>query len=104
MRYAIRLMFANTGIVPAARSCLVLFTDSEGIRHAVEITASTRYEAAVLALGEFRRRGFADATFGPATNLTVRVRQPEMSHTVSVGQLKSWRQKSKRARDEESST
>jgi hypothetical protein len=79
--------------------------DSEGI-HAVEITGSTLYEAAVLALAEFRRCGFADAMFGPATKMTVKVRQPEMSHTVSVSRLKSWLdgsgKRSLRARDEES--
>jgi hypothetical protein len=26
---------------PAARTCLVSFTDSEGIRHAVEVSASS---------------------------------------------------------------
>jgi hypothetical protein len=36
----------------------------------VEITASSLFEAAVLAMAEFRRHGFADATFGPATKLT----------------------------------
>jgi len=76
--------------VPTARSCSVSFTDSEGITHTVEISASTLYEAAVLALEEFRRHGFADATFGPGTKLTVKVRQPELSHVVSVGRLRSW--------------
>lgn len=47
------------------------------------------YEAAVLALVEFRRGGFAEATFGPATRLTIRVMQPETEHTVSVGKLQS---------------
>lgn len=56
--------------VPTARSCSVSFTDSEGISHAVVITASTLYEAAVLELAEFRRCGFAEATFGPGTKLT----------------------------------
>jgi hypothetical protein len=56
----------------------------------VNITATTLYEAAALALAEFRRCGFAEATFGPATKLTVKVHQPEMSHTVSVSRLKSW--------------
>jgi hypothetical protein len=28
-----------------------------------------------------------DATFGPATRLTIRVKQPETEHTVSVGKL-----------------
>lgn len=73
-----------------ARSCSVSFKDSEGITHAVEITASTLYEAAVLAMAEFRRCGFAEAMFGPATKLIVKVRQPEMSHVVSVGKLKAW--------------
>jgi hypothetical protein len=31
-----------------------------------------------------------EAMFGPGTKLTVRVRQPEMSHTVSVARMKSW--------------
>ena len=70
-------------VLPTARSCSVSFTDSEGITHAVEITASTLYEAAALALAEFRRCGFAEPTFGPATKLTVRVRQHEMSHVVT---------------------
>lgn len=47
------------------------------------------YEAAVLALVEFRRGGFAEATFGPATRLTIRVMQPETEHTVSVGKLQT---------------
>jgi hypothetical protein len=55
----------------------------------VDIAATTLYEAAALAFAEFRRCGFVKA-FGPATKLTVKVRQPEMSHTVSVSRLKSW--------------
>lgn len=39
-------------LVPTARACLVSFTDSEGIRHAVEVTASSLYEAAALAIAE----------------------------------------------------
>lgn len=73
-----------------SRSCRVSFTDSEGLAHAVEVSAASVYEAAVLALAEFRRCGFADATFGPATRLTIRVKQPETEHTVSVGKLQSW--------------
>jgi len=40
--------------VPTARTCLVSFTDSENIRHSVEVTASTLYEAAVMAIAQFR--------------------------------------------------
>ena len=73
-----------------SRSCVVSFTDSEGIEHCVRVSADSLYEAAVLALAEFRRHGFADATFGPATKLTVKIQEPEMSHTVSVSRLRSW--------------
>jgi len=68
----------------------VSFTDSEGLEHAVEVAAASVFEAAVLALAEFRRYGFAEATFGPATRLTIRVKQPETEHTVSVGKLQAW--------------
>jgi len=30
------------------------------------------------------------ATFGPATRLTIRVKQPETEHAVSVGKLQTW--------------
>jgi hypothetical protein len=83
-------MFAYTEIVRTARSCSVSFTDSEGITHSVDITASSLFEAAVLAMAEFRRHGFADTTFGPATKLNVRVKAPEAAHVVSVGKVKSW--------------
>ncbi len=74
-----------------ARPLLPRFVpDPEGIEHAVEVVAASLYEAAVLALASFRRCGFADATFGAATRLTVRVKGPEQQHTVSVGKLQSW--------------
>ena len=76
--------------VPTARSCSVSFTDSEGITHSVEITASTLFEAAVVAMAEFRQHGFADSTFGPATTLNVRVKAPEASHVVSIGKVNAW--------------
>ena len=36
------------------------------------------------------RCGFAEASFGPATRLTVRVNGPEEEHTVTVGKFQSW--------------
>ena len=85
----IPLLFAYTRIVPS-RSCIVSFTDNEGIHHSVRGSAASLYEAAVLGLAEFRRHGFADTTFGPATKLTVKIQEPEMSHIVSVSRLKAW--------------
>jgi hypothetical protein len=79
-----------TGIVPSVRTCTVSFTDAEGISHSVSVTASSLFEAAAIGLAEFGRCGFAEVVLGPATKITVRVRQPEMSHTVTLARLRAW--------------
>ena len=78
--------------VPTARTCVVSFTDSEGIRHSVEVTASTLYEAAALAINEFRRCGFTSNAPGPATRLTVAVKTPATSHEVQWSKIEAWLQ------------
>jgi hypothetical protein len=76
--------------VPNVRSCLVSFTDSEGIEHSVRIPAESLYETAIEAMAAFRRGAFAEMAFGPATRLTVRVTAPEEEHMVTVGKVLSW--------------
>ena len=66
-------------LVPTSRNCLVSFTDSEGIRHAV-----------ALAIGEFRRCGFTANAPGAATRLTVTVKTPATSHEVRLGKIEAW--------------
>ena len=72
----IPLFLAYTKIEPTARTCAVSITDSEGITHSAEVSASSRYEAAVLALTEFRRSGIAVVTPGSGTRLRVEVKAP----------------------------
>jgi hypothetical protein len=79
-------------LVPTARACLVSFTDSENIRHIVEVTASTLYEATVLAIAEFRRCGFTSNAPGPATRLTVTVKAPATSNEVQWSKIEAWLQ------------
>ena len=74
--------------MPTTRICLVSFTDTNGIRHAVEVAASTLYEAATLAMAHFRRCGFTENAPGPATRLTVTVKGPSTSHEVQWGRSK----------------
>ena len=76
--------------MPTARTCLVSFTDSEGVHHAVEVSASTLYEAAALAIAEFRRCGFTANAPGRATRLTVTVKVPATSHEVRVSKIEAW--------------
>ena len=73
-----------------SHTCRVSFTDCQGVEHAVEIAASSLYEACVLALAQFRRCGFAETVFGPATMLRVVVKAPETAQMVSVGKLHAW--------------
>jgi hypothetical protein len=74
------------------RTCLVSFTDSEGIQHAVEVAAGSLYEAPVLAMAQFRRCGFTVDTRGPATRLTVAVKMPSTTHEVQWGKIETWLQ------------
>jgi hypothetical protein len=74
--------------VPTAHTCLVSFTDTK--RHAVEVVASTLYEAATLAIAEFRRCGFTENAPVPATRLTVTVKGPSTFHEVQWGKIETW--------------
>jgi hypothetical protein len=71
-------------------SCRVAFTDGAGVTHSVTIAASSLYEAAALALAEFKRCGFVMAMAGPATRLTVTVEVPATTHELSVARLQAW--------------
>ena len=89
-RIDIRQIFAYSEEVANCRKCRVSFTDSENITHAVEVAAASLFEAAALALGEFRRCGFADALAGPATRLTVSVEAPSTTHELPVRKVAAW--------------
>ena len=71
-------------------SCRVAFTDGAGITHSVAVVAASLYEAAVLALAEFKRCGFAMVIAGPATRLTVTVEAPATTHEIALGRLQAW--------------
>jgi len=47
------------------------------------------YEAATLAMAEFRRCGFTENT-DPATRLTVTVKGPSTSQEVQWGKVETW--------------
>jgi hypothetical protein len=80
------------GAHATARTCLVSFTDSENIRHGVEVVASTLYEAATLAMAEFQSCGFTENAPGVATRLTVAIKQPSTMHEVQWGKVEAWLQ------------
>jgi hypothetical protein len=67
-----------------ARTCVVSFVDSGGIRHSVEVAAESLYEAAALAVREFRRHPWTDGMEpGAVTRFAVSVKAPATTHEVS---------------------
>lgn len=58
--------------------------------HTVSVCASSLYEAAALALAEFKKSGFALAQVGSGTKLKVVVEAPSTVHELSVGRLQTW--------------
>jgi hypothetical protein len=60
-----------------------------GVRHSVEVTADSLYEAAALALSIFRKSEWTDQ-LGPGTELCVTVKNPETTHRVTLDQIRRW--------------
>jgi hypothetical protein len=70
-----------------ARTCTVSFTDTDGIRHSVNVQAGTLYEAVVLAVRAFREHHCAP---GPASQMEVEARSPSVTHTVRISKVEVW--------------
>jgi hypothetical protein len=87
LHVVVRLFFSYTRIVPI-RACYVSFTDEHGIRHTAEVTGSSLYEAAALAVGCFRRSGLSPR---PTATLTVTLKAPAVArHGLVLERLETW--------------
>jgi len=61
-----------------------------GVRHSVEVTAESVYEAAAFGVSALRNSGWADA-IAPGTELEIQVREPATtSHRLTVRQIQRW--------------
>jgi hypothetical protein len=73
----------------ALRTCTVSFSGPSGIRHSVDVTAESVYEAAALGLSALRKSGWAgDVALG--TELEIQLREPPTSHRVTLHQIHRW--------------
>ena len=61
---------------------------SNGVEHAVEVTAQTLYEAAARGLRIFRENDWVSNV--EQSGLTIRVKQPEVEHHVRIREFESW--------------
>lgn len=87
-----RLVFAFAKwhhlLVPTRR-CRVTVRDRDGGTHAVEVTASSVFEAASLALGAFRQEGWLDR-LAPSVTFEVVVQLPPIEHIVPLAAVERW--------------
>jgi len=75
--------------VVAARTCTVSFRGPSGIRHSVDVTAESVYEAAALGVSALKGSGWAES-MAPGTELEIQVREPPTCHRISVRQIHRW--------------
>jgi hypothetical protein len=73
----------------ALRMCTVSFSGPSGIRHSVDVTAESLYEAAALGVSALRKSGWVD-TVGLGTELEIQVREPPTCHRITVHQIHRW--------------
>lgn len=64
-------------------------TDSAGVRHWVEVSAETLFEAAALGLAALKREDWVNGD-GPGATLEIFVTPPVVRHSVSIRQVQKW--------------
>jgi hypothetical protein len=69
------------------RSCTVAFDDGTGVRHSIQVSAESMFEAAAIALHIFENAGTPP---GPAAHLDIAAHAPVVKHSVSVQRVRDW--------------
>lgn len=69
-----------------ARKCVVRLRDTEGVEHALQVSAGSLYEAGCVALHEFRRGEWSREAALKTMTLQVEVWQPPTVYKISVDQ------------------
>jgi hypothetical protein len=69
--------------------CTVSFTGPSGVRHSVDVTAESVYEAAALGVSALRKDGWVDVV-GPGTEIEIQVREPAICHRITMQQILRW--------------
>ena len=72
------------------RLCRVSVSDMEGVRHSVEVTASTLYEAVALGLAAIRGEEWAGEIFEGLNTVDVTVIPVPVTHWVLMQDFRRW--------------
>jgi hypothetical protein len=79
------------------KTCRVSCVNLRGIEHAVEVSASSLYEAVAQALRIFRDNEWIDRIGRGQTPILVKVKHPETEHMVHVQDFERWLQTAPRS-------
>jgi len=72
------------------RLCRVTVYDLEGVKHSVEVTASTLYEAVALGLVAIREEDWADEIAAGLNTVDVGVSTVPVKHSVRMQDFNKW--------------
>jgi hypothetical protein len=81
----------------ALKTCRVSCLDLGEIEHTVEVTAGSLYEAVAQGLRIFRDNEWIESIGRGQTAISVKVKYPEIKHTVRVQDFERWLEASPRS-------
>ena len=81
----------------ALKTCKVSCFDLKEVKHTVEVSASSVYEAVAQALRIFRDNEWVEDLGRGQTRISVKVKSPEIEHTVRVQDFERWLEASPRS-------
>jgi len=82
--------YARLAFAMSLRLCRVTITDLEGVRHSVEVTASTLYEAVALGLAAIRGEEWAGEIAEGLNRVEVTVSTVPVTHCVIMQDFRKW--------------
>jgi hypothetical protein len=72
------------------KTCTVVIHDLNQTEHSLDVTAATLYEAVAQALATVRGHDWAGDVGKGLTTVTVKVRNPEITHFVKIQNFENW--------------
>jgi hypothetical protein len=72
------------------KACTVVIHDLNQTSHSLEVTAETLYEAIAQALAVIPANDWVGEIGRGLTTVTVKVRHPEVTHTVKIQDFENW--------------
>jgi hypothetical protein len=72
------------------KACTVIVEDLNQVAHSLDVTAATLYEAVAQALTAFRSQDWVGEIGSGLTTVTVKVKQPEITHIVKIQDFETW--------------